>query len=352
MKVHINRVHNPKNTCDLCGRIFRSCLEMEKHRKGHFGDLAFECKQCDFKTSMGSRLKTHVRKVHDKVCLEVVCHLCGVSLNKNSMKTHMESKHSESSKQVMCDICGKNIKETNLYTHKRGHFKYFTCTICDNMFKSKTGVIKHLGETHQVFCNKNNIYACFKCKDKFETSKLLASHLVSEHQMTSEHRCSKCDSWFPTKTLVTVHLLECHEHNPFKDAEILNDKLTVVNDLKPFKCDLCDSRFTLKRTMAIHMKQKHFTDNHIKCDQCDFTAYSDYVLKKHFKEVHAPKILFPCTQCSYSTNHKTELKYHIERIHGDGISRRYPCFQCQSEFKSKERMREHLLIEHKIVYKS
>ena len=137
MKVHINRVHNPKNTCDLCGRIFRSCLEMEKHRKGHFGDLAFECKQCDFKTSMGSRLKTHVRKVHDKVCLEVVCHLCGVSLNKNSMKTHMESKHSESYKQVMCDICGKNIKETNLYTHKRGHFKYFTCTICDNMFKSK-----------------------------------------------------------------------------------------------------------------------------------------------------------------------------------------------------------------------
>ena len=100
MKVHINRVHNPQQTCDLCGRIFRSCLEMEKHRKGHFGDLAFECKQCDFKTSMGSRLKTHVRKVHDKVCLEVVCHLCGVSLNKNSMKTHMESKHSESCKQV------------------------------------------------------------------------------------------------------------------------------------------------------------------------------------------------------------------------------------------------------------
>ena len=353
MKVHINRVHNPKNTCDLCGRIFRSCLEMEKHKKGqHFGELAFECKQCDFKTSTEGRLKIHKRKEHDKVSLEVVCHLCGVSLNKNSMKSHLEKKHSDTSKQVMCDICGKTIKETNLYIHKRSHFKYFICTICDNVFKSKTAVIKHLQEAHQVFCNKNNMYACVKCKDKFATSKLLASHLISEHQLKSEHKCSKCDSWFPTKTLVTVHLLECHEHNPFKDDEILNDKLTVVNDQKPFKCDICDTRFTLKRTMAIHMKQKHFTDNHIKCAQCDFTAYSDYVLKKHFKEVHAPKILFPCTQCSYSTNHKTELKYHIERIHGDGISKRYPCFQCQSEFKSKEQMREHLLIEHKIVYKT
>ena len=29
IKVHTNRVHNPQNTCDLCGRIFFSCLEID-----------------------------------------------------------------------------------------------------------------------------------------------------------------------------------------------------------------------------------------------------------------------------------------------------------------------------------
>ena len=76
-------------------------------------------------------------------------------------------------------------------------------------------------------------------------------------------------------------------------------------------------------------------------------------MKKHVLEKHAEKTLFPCTKCSFSTNNRTQLKLHTDRIHGERAEvKKHVCFQCQSGFENKKALREHLLIEHNIVFKA
>ena len=62
--------------------------------------------------------------------------------------------------------------------------------------------------------------------------------------------------------------MENHEHNPLKDAGMLNDKMKIIREdlTKPFQCNICQKR---QRTLSIHIKQVHDTSNRIKCEQCD-----------------------------------------------------------------------------------
>ena len=66
-------------------------------------------------------------------------------------------------------------------------------------------------------------------------------------------------------------MLENHEHNPLKDAGMLNDKMKIIREdlTKPFQCNICQKRFNYQRTLSIHIKQVHDTSNRIKCEQCD-----------------------------------------------------------------------------------
>ena len=355
LRRHRRRVHNPKNKCDLCERQFSNPNEVEKHKRGqHFGELTYTCNYCDFRGASGSDINAHKKKVHPEVFKsEIVCHLCGNSYKSHYFNTHMENVHLGAvKKQVMCDLCGTTVTASHLRNHiRQKHFRFLICTICDNVFKSRLALVKHFQEKHQVFCNRNTIYVCFKCKTKFGSSKELSNHLRSEHDLPNEHACSKCESMFPTKTMVTVHLLECHEHNPFKDSGLLTDKMRVIREdlTKPFQCNICSKRFKHQRTLNIHYKQSHDTSNRIHCEQCDFTAYAEYVLRKHVLERHAAKTLYPCDKCSFVSNSKASLTKHLS-VHGIVIKNKH-CPECKESFETKRMLGEHMLTEHNIVYK-
>ena len=265
----------------------------------------------------------------------------------------MQNVHLGQQKMVMCDLCGKTMAENTLKSHKQGiHYRFLICTLCDNVFKSRLALVKHLEEKHQVYSKRSTIYVCVICKAKFESSKALSSHLHIEHQCQNEFPCSKCFEHFPSKTLVTVHMLENHEHNPLKDVGLLNDKMKIIREdlTKPFQCDICQKRFNYQRTLSIHIKQVHDTSNRIKCDQCDFTAYAEYVLRKHVLMKHSEKTLFPCDKCSFASNSKTQLRKHMP-VHGIKMQKDKHCTECSECFLTKRQLGEHMLTEHNIVYK-
>lgn len=61
------KIHEPKqSTCDICGVIYPTPIDVANHKKTHNTKLLYACNICDAPFSSISNVSTHIRKVHSR----------------------------------------------------------------------------------------------------------------------------------------------------------------------------------------------------------------------------------------------------------------------------------------------
>ena len=141
-----------------------------------------------------------------------------------ALKQALKKKSQAPRPLVKCDFCKRTFQTPNALTkHKRTVHKakpqkfksevYFECMdkTCSEKFKTYNMIKKHIEQNHTFTCSacnesfktkyKEKIHNCFPflcdCGKKFKTETDMAAHNC--------HKCKYCDELFPTKHAVLKH---------------------------------------------------------------------------------------------------------------------------------------------------
>jgi len=142
-------------------------------------------------------------------------------------------------------------------------------------------------------------------------------------------------------------------YEPNSDIKEENDLDNQVNDIwseMAFNCDQCDFSAKRKNHLRSHKLIKHEGVRY-DCDRCEFRATTPSILKQHVQSIHEG-IRYYCDLCTFSSTKKREVRVHKETIHNcqpvvkDAISSSYNCDLCESVFKNKSSLTDHLNYKH------
>ena len=232
---------------------------------------------------------------------------------------------------------------------------------------------------------------CFQCSLPFYEESAYVSHLSIFHKFELSNNFD-----FENKTNLSDHeLTSCGPSKSFIVNEIKNEseeKLLLVSEVKPFKCNLCNDSFALFHQLSRHFTLVHsltgdlnmqihdtkdlqkenfsvyvgaidedkktfeFENNFtkkenlktknqeekksFKCDTC-YTFFSRKgVLKRHIETVHEGKKPFICGYCNASFTQKGDLKRHVLSVH-EGV-KPFKCVLCDKGFTLKHHLNQHL----------
>ena len=160
---HINAEHKKKFDCDSCEKSFSSEEELQSHDKNDHTSQ-FNCEQCDYQATTKDLLDNHLENKHSQKyldCKGVGSHKCDNRFRSyNDLMDHRRDDHN--SGNIVCryfKIGSCHYMDSDnggcWYIHKQTkHFENsntndnFDCSSCDNVFKSRTDVMKHRLSDH------------------------------------------------------------------------------------------------------------------------------------------------------------------------------------------------------------
>ena len=153
-----------KNTefkCGVCKLVRDSKAKLERHMKNHNDDGDWTCDGCAYQTSEESNLLNHLLEKRDH------------------------------STKLLDHLLNKNVYE-----------RREKCTLCGDLFQSKTNLHDHLLIDHRTYkpCNKipsctglecrfnhkevgKDVHLCYQCGDEFNSRIGLMEHMKNNHEM-------------------------------------------------------------------------------------------------------------------------------------------------------------------------
>ena len=120
-------------SCDICKQSFANKQSFFNHMRTHGVDILLSCKYCDNFFTEIRKLKSHMKKVHQK------------DIEKEEQSYH--AKILGKKQLFSCNECEASFANTSqLESHKWVHIKRrrFTCTICGKGMTSKSSIEMHL----------------------------------------------------------------------------------------------------------------------------------------------------------------------------------------------------------------
>ena len=162
------------------------------------------------------------------------------------------------------------------------------CTMCGATFVSKSNLIRHYTNVHNI---TTPFYECSQCPEKFHKKRDLDIHIQTHDGM----ECEICGAKFPTESQLKRHMY-------------------VHTGEKPFTCKFCPAAFELKNHLRRHTIQRHLQEKSHACSTCDATFVLKSELKKH-ERTHTGSKPVICKICGSSFALVVGLKRHIKIVH-------------------------------------
>ena len=128
-------------------------------------------------------------------------------------------------------------------------------------------------------------------------------------------------------------------------------------DVKKFTCDSCSKTFQSKQAKDYHYSTIHSEQHrNERCDTCGKTFSAKVSLIQHIKYVHSDNRQDSCPIRYIEFKQKKDMRVHMLHIHGFNMSKesygnlegqeRFECRICDSTFKYKKGLNEHMRLVH------
>ncbi|XP_075710746.1 PR domain zinc finger protein 15 isoform X2 [Rhinoderma darwinii] len=218
MVIHRENLPDPEvqkyiHPCEVCGRIFNSIGNLERHKLIHSGVKSHGCDQCGKSFARKDMLKEHMR-VHDNI-REYLCAECGKGMKtKHALRHHM--KLHKGIKEYECIECHRKFaQKVNMLKHYKRHtgIKDFMCELCGKTFSEKNTM-----ETHKLVHTVGKQWTCAVCDKKYVTEYMLQKHVQLTHDKVEAQSCHLCGTKVSTRASMSRHLRRKHPE-PVLDEE-------------------------------------------------------------------------------------------------------------------------------------
>ncbi|KAM8975449.1 PR domain zinc finger protein 15 isoform 2-T2 [Pelodytes ibericus] len=225
MVIHRENLPDPEvqkyiHPCEVCGRIFNSIGNLERHKLIHSGVKSHGCEQCGKSFARKDMLKEHMR-VHDNI-REYLCAECGKGMKtKHALRHHM--KLHKGIKEYECMECHRKFaQKVNMLKHYKRHtgIKDFMCELCGKTFSEKNTM-----ETHKLIHTVGKQWTCSVCDKKYVTEYMLQKHVQLTHDKVEAQSCHLCGTKVSTRASMSRHLRRKH-------PEVLSVRIEDLDDLQ------------------------------------------------------------------------------------------------------------------------
>ena len=187
--------------CTECDEPFEHKPTLLTHiRVDHFNYQPYQCKTCNKKFDLTSKLTSHMDSVHNIKELCFQCEICSDTFpNNGRLYVHKIKKHNLGPTHV-CNYCGKSFKiKTSLTQHIKHQHEKSENHICDQCGKSYFS--EQAMKQHKLIVHENN--EPMKCEfegcDYFYINKTqLRTHMKKHAPRRKDHKCKFCPKMFPT----------------------------------------------------------------------------------------------------------------------------------------------------------
>ncbi|XP_066506502.1 PR domain zinc finger protein 15 isoform X2 [Hoplias malabaricus] len=191
--------------CEMCGRIFNSIGNLERHKIIHTGVKSHCCEQCGKSFARKDMLKEHLR-VHDNI-REFLCAECGKGMKtKHALRHHM--KLHKGIKEYECKECNRKFaQKVNMLKHYKRHtgVKDFMCELCGKTFSERNTM-----ETHKLIHTVGKTWSCSVCDKKYVTEYMLQKHVQLTHDKIEAQNCHLCGTKVSTRASMNRHIRRKH----------------------------------------------------------------------------------------------------------------------------------------------
>ncbi|XP_062906495.1 PR domain zinc finger protein 15 isoform X3 [Mobula hypostoma] len=213
--------------CDICGRIFNSTGNLERHKIIHTGVKSHTCEQCGKSFARRDMLKEHMR-VHDNV-RDYLCAECGKGMKtKHALRHHM--KLHKGIKEYECKECHRKFaQKVNMLKHYKRHtgVKDFMCELCGKTFSERNSM-----ENHKLLHTVGKQWTCSVCEKKFVTEYMLFKHIQLTHKKVEAQNCHLCGTKVSTRASMNRHMRRKH---PEQDISLHESELAEIGQVKRSK---------------------------------------------------------------------------------------------------------------------
>ncbi|XP_023594864.1 LOW QUALITY PROTEIN: PR domain zinc finger protein 15 [Trichechus manatus latirostris] len=210
MVIHRENLPDPNvqkyiHPCEICGRIFNSIGNLERHKLIHTGVKSHACEQCGKSFARKDMLKEHMR-VHDNI-REYLCAECGKGMKtKHALRHHM--KLHKGIKEYECKECHRKFaQKVNMLKHYKRHtgIKDFMCELCGKTFSERNTM-----ETHKLIHTVGKQWTCSVCDKKYVTEYMLQKHVQLTHDKVEAQSCQLCGTKVSTRASMSRHMRRKH----------------------------------------------------------------------------------------------------------------------------------------------
>ncbi|XP_019521545.1 PREDICTED: PR domain zinc finger protein 15 [Hipposideros armiger] len=210
MVIHRENLPDPNvqkyiHPCEICGRIFNSIGNLERHKLIHTGVKSHACEQCRKSFARKDMLKEHMR-VHDNI-REYLCAECGKGMKtKHALRHHM--KLHKGIKEYECKECHRKFaQKVNMLKHYKRHtgIKDFMCELCGKTFSERNTM-----ETHKLIHTVGKQWTCSVCDKKYVTEYMLQKHVQLTHDKVEAQSCQLCGTKVSTRASMSRHMRRKH----------------------------------------------------------------------------------------------------------------------------------------------
>ncbi|KAK9402084.1 PR domain zinc finger protein 15 [Crotalus adamanteus] len=289
MVIHRENLPDPNvqkyiHPCEICGRIFNSIGNLERHKLIHTGVKSHACEQCGKSFARKDMLKEHMR-VHDNI-REYLCAECGKGMKtKHALRHHM--KLHKGIKEYECMECHRKFaQKVNMLKHYKRHtgIKDFMCELCGKTFSERNTM-----ETHKLIHTVGKQWTCSVCDKKYVTDYMLQKHIQLTHDKVEAQNCQLCGTKVSTRASMSRHMRRKHPEVlsvRIDDLEQLSETTTidassigiVQPDLALEQSELQEGKHT-KAHKRGH-KQKHKPGEEEATQLPEDSAFTEYTEKE------------------------------------------------------------------------